>query len=503
MAISDSSGVLDISRKRQMTIYFAIFASLFMSALDVHIVATALPTIVSELGSFELFGWVSGSYILATAVVTPFYGKLADIFGTKTIFIIAIAVFTAGSLACGLAWSMPSLIVARVLQGLGGGGLMTLSFVMLAQIFEPRERAKYQGWSMGAISLAGFVGPFVGGSITQLIGWPYIFLLNLPIAVVVIGVIIVSLPKVEKQGRAKIDYMGGILLALMVIAVTFGAEQLAADQGGNLLSLIAVFVLIAGAAFIWVERRAPEPVLPLQFFSNGTIGFSLLMSLVTGFCTLGLMTYFALLLQTITGLPPAQAGLMFIPATIGILISSAGVGSAISKTGRYKVFVVISMAMGLVILLLFSLVGVSTPLWMIGCLMFSYPLAMGLQHQALMVAVQNAAEVKDMGAVTGSINLARMIGASIGLTVNSGLLSAGLANGQASLDAETLAQLPKDVTQITPDVIATLPAELAITVVDIFERSFDNIFYFGAGLFVIGLILALMLKNVQLPVDER
>uniref|UniRef100_A0A2A4Z4V6 MFS transporter n=1 Tax=OCS116 cluster bacterium TaxID=2030921 RepID=A0A2A4Z4V6_9PROT len=503
MSSSVSSGVLDISRKRQLTIYFAIFTSLFMSALDIHIVATALPTIISELGNMELFGWVSGAYILATAVVTPFYGKMADLFGTKKIFIVAIVLFTTGSLACGLAWSMQSLIAARVLQGLGGGGLMTLCFVILAQIFEPRERAKYQGWSMAAISLAGFVGPFVGGTITQLIGWQYIFLLNLPIALLVIGVMVMALPKVEKASRAKIDYVGGVLLALIIIAITFGAEKLAAGQVDDLGILVGGLLVVAIAIFIWVEKKAAEPILPLQFFSNPTIGLALFMSLITGFCTLGLMIYFALLLQTITGLPPAQAGLMFIPSTIGILLSSAWVGSAIAKTGRYKNYVVVSMGMGFVVLSLFSLVGASTPLWMIGILMFSYPLAIGLQNQGLMVAVQNAAQAKDMGAVTGSINLARMIGTSIGLTVNSGLIIAGLASGQEGMSAESVAQLPKDVTQITPDVIATLPTDLASQVVGIFESAFNNVFYFGVGLFAVGFVLSLLLKNVQLPIDGK
>lgn len=494
---------IELTHKRKMIIYAAIFAALFMSALDVHIVATALPTIASELGDLHLFGWVTGGYVLATAVVTPFYGKLADIFGTKKIFIVAISVFTAGSLACGLAWSMQSLIAARVLQGLGGGGLMTLCFVMLAQIFEPRERAKYQGWSMAAMSLAGFVGPFVGGSITQLIGWPYIFLLNLPIAVVIIGVIAVTLPKAEGKSAIKIDYKGGVILGLLIIGVTFGAEHFV-NEGISFGSILFAGLLIAGLAlFIWVEKRASEPVLPLQFFSDRTITLSMVISVTVGFCTLGIMTYFALLLQTITGLPPAIAGLMFIPSTIGILFSSIGSGTMISRTGRYKLFIVVAMILGFVVLQLFARVGASTPLWMVGILMFSYPLAIGLQMQAFMVAVQNAAPKKDMGAVTGSLNLARTIGASLGLTVNGGIINAGLTSGQAELGENIVAQLPKDITQITPDVIASMPTELAGIVVGIFEGAFANMFYFGSYLFAACFVLALFLKNVQLPIDKK
>lgn len=498
-----SDAPLEMTHRRKMTIYFAVFAALFMSALDVHIVATALPTIASELGDLHLFGWVTGAYVLATAVVTPFYGKLADMFGTKKIFIVAISIFTLGSLACGLAWSMPSLIAARVLQGLGGGGLMTLCFVILAQIFEPRERAKYQGWSMAAISLAGFVGPFVGGSITQLIGWPYIFLLNLPFAFIVIGVIATSLPAADQKSTAKIDYMGGVILGLLIIAITFGAERLVSSDKGYFSILLLALIVAGLALFIWVEKRANEPILPLHFFTNRTIVLSLTISVAVGFCTLGIMTFFALLLQTITGLSPAIAGLMFIPSTIGILISSIGTGTFISRTGRYKYFIVMAMILGFVVLQLFALVGASTPLWMVGILMFSYPVAIGLQMQAVMVAVQNAAPKKDMGAVTGSLNLARTIGASIGLTVNGAIISAGLVRGQAALDKDIVAQLPKDVNQITPDVIATLPPELASIVIGIFENAFATMFYFGSGLFVAGFVLSLFLKNVRLPIDEK
>ncbi|MGL1922695.1 MAG: MFS transporter [Hyphomicrobiales bacterium] len=495
--------VVEMSHRRKMVVYFAIFASLFMSALDVHIVATALPTIASELGDLHLFGWVTGSYVLATAVVTPFYGKLADMFGTKKIFIVAISLFTLGSLACGIAWSMQSLVAARVLQGLGGGGLMTLCFVILAQIFEPRERAKYQGWSMAAISLAGFVGPFVGGSITELIGWPYIFLLNLPIAFLVIGVVAMSLPAAKKHNDAKIDYWGGVLLGLLIIGVTFGAEQIATNGSVYLSALLFVMVIMGLVAFVWVEKQADEPILPLNFFANRTISLSLAISVAVGFCTLGIMTYFALLLQTITGLSPAMAGLMFIPSTFGILISSIGSGTMISRTGRYKYFIIVAMIMGFVGLQLFALVGADTPLWMLAILMFCFPLGIGLQMQAFMVAVQNAAPKKDMGAVTSSLNLARTIGASLGLTVNGAIINAELSSGQANLDANIAAQLPKDVNQVTPDVIATMPTELATIVIGIFENAFANMFYFGSGLFAICFVLALFLKNVQLPMDDK
>ena len=297
---------LPISRRRKMTIYVAALVGMFMATLDMQIVATALPTIAADLGNLELFGWVGASYLLATAAVTPFYGKLSDLFGRKRVFMVAIALFVAGSLACGIAWSMEALIAARVLQGLGGGGLMTLAFGVMADLFEPRERAKYQGFSSAVFTLSGLIGPVAGGLISQAFGWEYIFLVNLPIGVAVIAVLAFAMPNFATGRQPKIDFPGGLLLAGAVTALVFWAEEaLGGGYGGVMVYVLPVVIVAALIAFVLVERRASEPMVPLHLLGNSTIALALLISVIAGVASLGMLNYFALFLQTVTGLPPA------------------------------------------------------------------------------------------------------------------------------------------------------------------------------------------------------
>ena len=490
---------MPISQRRKMTIYVSVLVGMFMATLDMQIVATALPTIAADLGKLELFGWVGAAYLLATAAVTPFYGKLGDLLGRKRVFMFAIALFTIGSLACGMAWSMESLIAARVLQGLGGGGLMTSAFGILADLFEPRERAKYQGYSSAVFTLSSLVGPVAGGLISQAIGWEYIFLINLPIGIVVIAVLAFAMPNFATGRQPRIDYPGGLLLAGAVTALVFWAEEaLGGGYGGVMVYILPVVVIVAVVAFVLVERRATEPMVPLHLLSNSTIALALTISVISGVATLGMLNYFALFLQTVTGLPPAMAGLLFLPSSVGSLVASIGTGYIVARTGRYKPFPIAAMLLGIAVMLVFSTVRAETPIWVIGILMFFFSVSIGLQMQTLMVAVQSAAPRKDVGAATGTLTLARMIGASLGLAANGGILTAGLVRGQSGISEATLAVMPGPMTEMTPAAIATLPAAAAQEVVQVFAGAFSMVFYSGAGLFALGLVCALLLKDVKL-----
>lgn len=496
---------LVLSPRRRLVVYFAVLAGLFMAVLDMQIVATALPTIADALGNLELFGWVGAGYLLATAAVTPFYGKLGDLFGRKQVFIAAIALFTLGSLVCALAWSMQSLVAARVLQGLGGGGLMTTAFAVIADLFEPRERAKYQGFSSAVFTLSGLVGPVAGGLIAQSVGWQYIFLINLPIGIAVIAVVSIAMPSSGSARRPRIDYLGGMLLAAAVTLTVYWAEEAlgrGAMSSGPLAIVLPVLAAAAAIAFVVVERRAPEPMVPLRLFRNRTIALSLIISVMIGISTLGLLNYFALFLQTVTGLSPAEAGLLFLAPATGSLLASVVSGILVSRTGRYKPYPLAATALLTAVLFTFTLVDAATPIWRIAALMFLFSVGVGLQMQTLLVAVQNAAPHHDVGAATGTVSLARMIGASFGLAVNGGLLTAGLARAQAALPTDVAGRLPTALTDLTPQIIATLPHDLSALAVDRFRAAFGVVYTFGACLFAIGFVLALMLKDVRLPTHE-
>jgi EmrB/QacA subfamily drug resistance transporter len=488
-----------LSRTRKLTIYVAVLFGVFMSALDMQIVATALPTIAADLGNLELFGWVGAAYLLATASVTPFYGKLGDLFGRKRIYMFSIALFTLGSAACGLAWSMESLIAARVLQGLGGGGLMTSAFAIIADLFEPRERAKYQGYSSAVFTLAGISGPVAGGLIAETLGWQFIFLVNVPIGIVLIAALGGFMPHVRTGRTPSIDIPGGLLLAAGVTATVFWAEEaLGGGYGGVMLYLLPAIAVVAFVLFVRVERRAVEPILPLAVLGERTVALSLAISVISGVATLGMLNYFALFLQTVLALSPAQAGLMFLPSSIGSLLASIGTGLLMARTGRYKMFPVAAMALGMVVMLAFSQVRPDTPLALVAVLMFFFSASIGLQMQTLMVAVQSSAPHRDVGAATGALALARMIGASLGLAANGGLLGAMLMRAEGLLDADTLAALTVRLRDVTPAMLAELPQAAAGQVLGAFDGAFGAVFLFGASLFAAGLLLAVLLPNRKL-----
>jgi len=489
-----------LSQRRKLVIYVSVLAGMFMASLDMQIIATALPTIANELGNLELFGWVGAAYVLATAAVTPFYGKFGDMFGRKRVFMTAVALFLVGSLACGLAWSMETLIAARILQGLGGGGLMTSAFAVIADLFEPRERARYQGYSSAVFTLSNLVGPVAGGVIAENWGWQYIFLINVPIGVVLLVILALAMPATAPVGRRQVDYLGGLLLAAAVTGLVFWAED-GFGQGEHAVQALTLLALAIAAliGFIFVERRAAEPILPLHLFANRTIVTTLLMSIIVGVATLGMLNYFALFLQVVTGLSPALAGLLFLPSSVGSLMASILAGMVTARTGRYKIFPILGTAIGVVSMLLFAMVDAQTPYWWIGALMFLFSVSLGLQIQTLVVALQAAAPRKDVGAATGALTLSRTIGASLGLAANAGILAAALAWAQNGLAPEIAQRLPMPLSQLTPAAIGALPSDLAPIVVEQVGHAFVSVFHFAAVLFAISFVLALTLKDVRLP----
>ena len=217
-----------------LIVYFGALIAMFMATIDMQIVVTALPTIAGELGNLHLFGWVGAAYLLSTAAVSPFYGKLGDMYGRKNVVLTAIGLFLVGSLVCGMAWSMESLIAARVLQGIGGGGLMVSAFAMIGELFGPRDRAKYQGYSSAVFALSSVLGPLAGGYITSLFGWRWVFLVNLPIGIIVLAVLAFAMRSRFNEKRHRVDYLGGLLLAIGTTAIVYWGYHVLDPAGPDL-----------------------------------------------------------------------------------------------------------------------------------------------------------------------------------------------------------------------------------------------------------------------------
>lgn len=488
-----------LSRRRRLLIYVFMMLALFMATLDNQIVSTALPTIVAELGSIERFGWVSAAYLLAQSAIMPVYGKLGDLFGRKYVMMFAISLFVIGSLSCGLAWSMESLIAARVLQGLGGGGIMVSIFSINADLFAPRERAKYQSFSSLVLMASGSIGPTLGGLMSQYLGWRSIFLVNLPIGILVLTSIFLLLPYVRPNRQPKIDYAGAATLAITIGLIVLWADGSQIFGGMFTPVTFGILGLATVSAIIWVhiERRAPEPIIPLSLFNDKNFPLLLIVALTSGGVGIGLVNYHALFLQMTTGLSPAHAGLFFIAITGGIAAGSLTAGRLIARTGQYKPFLITGTTLSVLALIAVSQIQVGTSLWVVGIVLAVSGLAIGLAQQSPIIGVQLIAPQADIGAATSAVTLCRMAGASLAISTYGAVLSARLMAG-----ADGVIGVP-DPSSLSPEALADLPDTSRIAVSILFSNAFTWLYMVAAGLSMIGLTAAILLRPTTMPVSEQ
>ncbi|TIU88718.1 MAG: MFS transporter [Mesorhizobium sp.] len=483
-----------------LIVYCGALVAMFMATIDMQIVVTALPTIAGELGNLHLFGWVGAAYLLSTAAVSPFYGKLGDMYGRKNVVLTAIGLFVLGSLVCGMAWSMESLIAARVLQGIGGGGLMVSAFAMIGELFPPRDRAKYQGYSSAVFALSSVLGPLAGGYITSLFGWRWVFLVNLPIGIIVMAVLAFAMRSRFNEKKHHVDYLGGALLAIGTTAIVYWGYHVLDPSGPDTFTFVLpLLALVAIILFIMVERRAGEPIVPLRLFAISTVSIVSGVSLVAGTVTLGMFFYFALYMQTLTGLSPAEVGFLFLPASLTSMVISIVAGRVIAATGRYKWMPVVAMGMGGLLMIGFVFINQHTPIWVLAAMMATFGISMGLQFQVLIVAIQAAAPLQDIGAVTSLITQARTLGASLGLALNGAVMIWALNRQTAELPADAAALLPQGLNGLTPHIASSLPAAIREVVLDHYSSGFNVMFIWVAALYFVAVGLTLLLENREIP----
>ena len=400
-------------------IFTGLMLVLLLAALDSTIVATALPTIVGDLGGLEHISWVTSAYLLAQTVVTPLYGKLGDLYGRKRILQVAVVIFLIGSALCGLAQSMPALIAFRAVQGFGAGGLIVLTQAVIGDVVSPRERGRYQGIFGAVFGLASVAGPLLGGFIVEQSSWRWIFYVNLPIGLLALVVLAVTLPATRGQARPVIDYLGTGLLATglsaIVLVTSLGGttwEWASVETYGT--AAIGVGAL---AAFALVELRVPEPVLPPALWRERVFTVSSVLSLIVGFALFGAVTFLPLYSQTVDGATPTESGLQLLPMMVGVLIASIGSGQAITRFGRYKAFPVAGTAVMAVGLFLLSRLETDTSRTTAAVYMLILGLGLGLTMQVLVLAVQNAVPYAVLGSATSGVTLMRGVGGSVGTAV--------------------------------------------------------------------------------------
>lgn len=442
MTAGYASGMSEAPSHRQVLVAFSgLLLAMLLAALDSTIVSTALPTIVGQLGGLEHLAWVVTAYLLAQTVVTPVYGKLGDLYGRRIVMQSAIVVFLVGSALCGFSRNMTQLVLFRGLQGLGGGGLIVTTMAIVGDLVAPRERGRYQGLFGAVFGLASIAGPLLGGFFTTHLTWRWIFFINLPLGIAALVVLAATLPKTTPRRAHAIDYAGAGLLAVVLATLT-----LLPDARPTLRLPMVLLAALALTAFILVERRAKEPVLPLRLFKNVTFAVSSAVGGIVGFALFGGVTYFPVYLQVVKGESPTASGLQMLPMMGGMLVASIVSGTLISRTGRYKAFPLLGTLAMTAGLFLVSRLDASSRVLGASALMLVLGVGLGLVMQVLVIAVQNDVDVADMGVATSGATMFRLIGGSLGTAVLGALFASGLASrlGPAlhGLNAQTILRLP-------------------------------------------------------------
>ena len=480
-----------------LVILSGILLGMMLAALDQSIVATALPAIAGELNGLEHLSWIVSAYLLTSTASTPIYGKLSDLYGRRVLLETAIALFVTASVLCAVAQDMPELIAARALQGLGGGGLISMAQAVIADVISPRERGRYQGYLSGMWATASVGGPVLGGFFVDYLSWRWVFWINLPLGVAAFILCRRALARlVSPRQRRRIDYLGAALLtaavADLLLVASWGGTTFAWTSPTLLGLMAAALPLVAG--FIVQELYAAEPIMPPRLFANPVISLASLISFIVAMAMFGAIVLLPVFLQLVSGVGAGHSGVLLIPLMGGTVVGAFTAGQLMRRSGRYKIFPLIGLALSTVGFVLLATMDQRTAPALAMVHMGLLGIGIGMSMPVMLVAVQNAAELRDIGVATATVAFSRSLGGSFGAAI---LWSALLAALERHLAASGSA-LGTALLAGGPDVIAHLrPAERAL-LIPALAQSFHLVFGIAALIAAASVAAALFLKEVPL-----
>ncbi len=488
----------EFTHRQILVIMSGLLLGMLLAALDQTIVATALPRIVGDLGGLTHIAWVTTAYLLTATVSTPLYGKLGDLFGRKYLFQIAISIFLVGSALSGLSQTMTQLIIFRAIQGLGAGGLMVLAMAIVADVVPPRDRGRYQGLFGAVFGAASVLGPLIGGFFTDHLTWHWVFYVNIPIGLFALVVTSAVLHNSASQVKPKIDYLGSLVLtgavASLVLLTTWGGSQYA--WGSPTILGLGAAVLVLLATFVALERRAPEPVIPLRLFRGRMFSLSSAMSFLIGFALFGVISYLPLFLQLVGGASATSSGLTMLPLMGGLLVASLGSGQIISKTGRYRWFPVAGTALATLGMFLLSTMSATTPKIVTMGYMVVLGAGIGLVMQVLILAAQNASHRRDLGVTTSTVSFFRSVGGSVGIAVFGSIFNSQLASRLAERVPGAAGHLTGH--SLSVQAIEKLPEPTRTGVIVSFAEALTHVFLYAVPFVIAAFALSWLVRDIPL-----